>query len=77
MSTRQIMCAILTVSMVLGLFNAANVQSESAVTALSNQQVQEEDNVKELIHQIRRDKFNIIIPQIMREHKIDLSLIHI
>ena len=69
MSTRQIMCAILTVSMVLGLFSAATVQWASA---MSGQQDQEEDNVKELIHQIRRDKFDIILPKIMRDHKIDM-----
>jgi len=31
-----------------------------------------EDNIKELMNRIRRDKFDIILPQIMREQKIDM-----
>jgi len=55
--------------MVLGLFSAATVPWASA---MSGQQEQEDDEVAELIHQIRRDKFDIVLPQIMREHKIDM-----
>jgi hypothetical protein len=69
MSTRNIFCAILAFSMVFGLFSAANVQWASA---MSGQQDQEDDKLEELMHQIRRDKFDIVLPQIMRKHKIDM-----
>ena len=44
MSTRQIICAILALSMVLGLFNAAPVQSVSADAETPSQQAQEDGN---------------------------------
>jgi len=72
MSNRYAICAILTLSMVLGLFSAPAVQSGTPHAALANQQAQDEDKIEELIHQIRRDKFDLILPQVMREHKIDM-----
>jgi len=35
-------------------------------------QTKEKDEIKELMNQIRRDKYDITLPQIMREHKIDM-----
>ena len=35
-------------------------------------QTKEEDKLKELMNQIRRDKYDLILPQIMREHNIDM-----
>ena len=39
---------------------------------MTNVQVQEEDDLKELKNQIRRDKFDLILPQVMRENEIDM-----
>ena len=33
---------------------------------------QDEQDIQDLMNQIRRDKFDVILPQIMREHKIDM-----
>jgi len=33
---------------------------------------QEEDDLKDLMNQIRRDKFDLILPQVMRENNIDM-----
>lgn len=35
-------------------------------------QTQNKDDIQELMNQIRRDKFDIILPQIMRKHHIDM-----
>ncbi len=35
-------------------------------------QTQEEDNLQELLNQIRREKFDRILPQVMRENNIDM-----
>jgi len=35
-------------------------------------QTQKKDNLKELMNQIRRDKFDLILPQVMRENNIDM-----
>jgi len=72
MSNRYAICAILTLSMVLGLFSAPAVQSGTPHAALANQQAQDEDKIEELIHQIRRDKFDFILPQAMRKNNVDM-----
>ena len=38
----------------------------------ANCQAQEVDDMKEWNNQIRRDKFDIILPQVMREHNVDM-----
>ncbi len=60
MSTRNVFCATLSLLALVGLF--ARVQTTA--------QAQEED--AELNNQIRRDKFDIILPQVMRERNIDM-----
>ena len=39
---------------------------------MTNVRIQEEDELKELINQIRRDKYDLILPQVMRENNIDM-----
>jgi len=58
MSTRNCFCATLSLSMVLGLCNAATAQSVPTDTELNNQ--------------IRRDKFDLVLPEVMREHNVDM-----
>ena len=72
MSTRQVFCAILSLSMFLGLCHVATAKSVPTDAEMHRQQVQEEDDLKELNNQIRRDKFDLILPQVMRERNIDM-----
>ena len=37
-----------------------------------NAQTKEEDDLQELLNQIRREKFDNILPQVMRENNIDM-----
>jgi hypothetical protein len=39
---------------------------------MTEAQAQEEDDLKELMNQIRREKFDLILPQVMRENNIDM-----
>jgi len=71
MSTRYIFCVILSLFMFFGLCHVAT----------AGQQVQEEDaesslykdiNMKEWNNRIRREKFDLILPLVMRKHHIDM-----
>jgi len=72
MSTRNVFCATICLSVLLRLFSATTAQSAPTDAEMSNQQVLEELSIQELTNQIRRDKFDIILPQIMREQGIDM-----
>ena len=72
MSTRQVFCAIFSLTFFLSFCSSETVESISTDTAMTNVQIQEEDELKELINQIRRDKFDLILPQVMRENNIDM-----
>jgi len=72
MSTRKVFCVILTLSVFLGLCHVATAKSVPIDAEMASQQVQEENDLKELKNQIRREKFDLILPQVMRKHKIDM-----
>jgi len=74
MFTRQIFCAILSLSVVLGLCHVAIAKSVSTDAEVPSQQAQEEDDLKELNNQIRREKFDIVLPQVMKKNNTDLLL---
>ncbi len=65
MSTR----AILSLSLVLSVCQLVTAQD---VLTVPNQQAPEELRIEELTKEIRREKFDVLLPQIMREHKIDM-----
>ena len=69
MSTRQAFCAILSLSVFLGLNISAAAQS---TLNIPNEQELEKLSIKDLTNQTRRDKFNLILPQVMREKGIDM-----
>ncbi|UCE43391.1 MAG: hypothetical protein JSV17_10185, partial [Candidatus Aminicenantes bacterium] len=62
MSTRKVFCAILFLSMFLGLCQLA----------AAAQQAKKEDDLKEWNNQIRREKFDIVLPEVMRKNKFDM-----
>lgn len=81
MSARQVFCAILFMSMFLGLCHVATAKSAPTDAEMASQQAQEEDaesslykdiNMKEWNNRIRREKFDIVLPQVMRKHHIDM-----
>ncbi len=49
-----------------------NAESVSIDKAMTKAQAQEEADLKELKNQIRREKFDIILPQVMRKNNIDM-----
>ena len=75
MSNRQAFCAIFSLTFLLSFCSSESPESISTDMAMTNVQAQDEDELKEiqeLQNQIRRDKFDQILPQIMREHDIDM-----
>ncbi len=69
MSTQNVFCAILSLAMFFGSYSVPKAQS---IMTVPNERALEELSIEELTHQIRRDKFDQILPQIMREHNIDM-----
>jgi len=69
MSTRNVLCTTLSLSLFLSLSSLAAAQSISTVP---KQEELEELSIEELKNQIRRDKFDLILPEIMRENNIDM-----
>jgi cytoskeletal protein RodZ len=73
MSTRQVFCVILSLSLFLGLFNVVTAKSVPTDTEMPSQQAKEEDEFKEWNNQIRREKFDIVLPEVMRKNNVDMS----
>ncbi len=72
MSTRQVFCVILSLSLFLGLCTVAAAKSASTDTEGPSQQAQKEDDLKEWNNQIRREKFDIVLPEAMRKNNVDM-----
>jgi len=75
MSTRQLFYAILSLSLLLSFCSLEKVESVSTEINTSNVQAQDETELKEireLRHRIRRDRYDQILPQLMREYGIDM-----
>jgi hypothetical protein len=62
MSTRKVFCAILYLSIFLGLWRVAPA---------GRQAIKEED-LKEWNNQIRREKFDLVLPEVMRKNNVDM-----
>ncbi len=69
MSNRPVFCAILSLSWLWGL--SITVAAQSTLT-IPNEQELEKLSIEDLTNQIRRDKFDLILPQVMREQEIDM-----
>jgi len=72
MSTRKVFFAILSLSVFLGICYVATAKSVPTDAEISNQKAQEEDDLKEWNNQIRREKFDLILPQVMRKNNVDM-----
>ncbi len=62
MLTRKVFCMVLSLSMLLGLCHLAT----------PGRQVQKEDDLKEWNNQIRREKFDLVLPEVMRKNNVDM-----
>ena len=67
MFTRQIFCVILSLSFFLNFCSSETTEME-----LADAQAQEDTDRKELMNQIRREKFDLVLPHVMRENNIDM-----
>ena len=62
MSLRKVFCTILFLSMSLGLYTVAT----------NGQQAKREDDQKEWNNQIRREKFDLVLPEVMKKNNVDM-----
>ena len=69
MFTRRVFCATLSLFVFFGLIITASSQS---ILEIPNEQELKKLSIKELTNQIRRDKFDLILPKVMREQGIDM-----
>jgi hypothetical protein len=72
MSYRYIFCVLLSLSLFVGLCNVGTAKSVPTDAEMSNQQAQEEDVLKEWNNQIRREKFDLVLPEAMRKNNVDM-----
>jgi len=72
MSTRKALCVIFSLSMFLGLCLVATIKSAPTDAEMVSQQTQEEVDLKEWNNQIRREKFDIVLPLAMRKNNVDM-----
>ncbi|MFQ5751230.1 MAG: hypothetical protein ACE5HI_04470 [bacterium] len=72
MFTRHIFCATFSLYFFLCSCSSEKADSVSTDKAMTNAPAQEENDLRELMNQIRREKFDLILPQVMRENNIDM-----
>ncbi len=67
MSTRKVISVILTLSVFLGLSYVT-----SAKSVMAGQQAKEGEDLREWNNRIRREKFELVLPEAMRKHNVDM-----
>jgi hypothetical protein len=72
MSTLKAFCVIFSLSVFLGLSNVVLAKSAPANAPLPSQQDKGEDELKEWNNQIRREKFDLVLPEVMRKNNVDM-----
>ena len=71
MFTRHNYYMILSLALLLSFCSSETNQSKSTDRTVTNADAQKEDDLKELNNQIRREKFDQVLPQAMKKNKID------
>lgn len=72
MSTRKLFCAIFSICLFLSFFSSEKVEAVSPQTAQTKAQAQEEEDLKEWNNKIRREKFDLVLPEVMRKNNVDM-----
>jgi len=72
MLLRNTIYSIVIVSLVLALCTITAAKPMAKAENMSRQRAEESQNLKEWNNQIRREKFDIILPKIMRKNKVDM-----
>ena len=74
MFTRNNYYMILSLALLLSFCSSETNQSKSMDKTVTNADAQKEDDLKELNNQIRREKFNHVLPQAMKKNNIDMYI---
>ncbi|SVB00884.1 uncharacterized protein METZ01_LOCUS153738, partial [marine metagenome] len=72
MSIRIASFLIIPVSAFLCSCSSERSDSESTDTAMTEAQVLEENDLSEWNHRIRREKFDMVLPEVMRDNDVDM-----
>jgi hypothetical protein len=71
-ANRIALLSVLSVSPFLCSFSSETAHRGPTGTATTPTQAQETDDLREWNHRIRREKFDLILPQVMRENNVDM-----
>ncbi len=74
MSIRIASVLIIPVSVFFCSCSSERVDAESTDTATTEAQAQEVAALREWNHRIRREKFDIVLPEVMRKNDVDMSI---
>ena len=72
MSNRIAVLSILPVSLLLSSCSSEGADSVLTETPMTEAQVQEAAELREWNHRIRREKFDIVLPEVMRKSDVDM-----
>lgn len=72
MPIRKILFAILPLSAFFCIGHAAAVKSEATDAEMPSRQARAKDELKEWNNRIRREKFDLVLPEVMRKNKVDM-----
>ncbi|MGD8538670.1 MAG: hypothetical protein PVI66_08130 [Candidatus Aminicenantes bacterium] len=72
MSKRKVFCVIFSLCWIIGLSNGVTADSAPMDAEMASQKAQEEMDLKEWNNQIRKEKFDIVLPQAMRKNNVDM-----
>ena len=72
MFTRHNYYMIFSLGLLLSFCSSETNQSKSMNRTVTNADAQKEGDLKELNNQIRREKFDQVLPQAMKKNKIDM-----
>jgi len=84
MTTRRLLIATIFLCLFLGFFSLEKAEAKAADMALNQAPAQDKDedafyknlykdiNMKEWNNRIRKEKFDVVLPLVMRKHKIDM-----
>jgi len=71
-SNRMVMFLIVSAPLFFGFRSSETSDPVSTATATTEAQAQEEDALKEWNNKIRREKFDIVLPEVMRKNDVDM-----
>jgi hypothetical protein len=72
MSTRVALHCVLSLPLFLCAYSPETIEAVSAGTTMSQRGAPESNDLKDVNNQIRKEKFDIVLPEVMRKNNVDM-----